>query len=186
MNDLTRRSTPGSPQTRTAPIKLSIHDLTRRSTVQSTCRKNRWRLSIHDLTRRSTITGMVKQSFEFFQFTTSQGGRQRRDKHDKRYDGFQFTTSQGGRQNLLNSIEDNKYLSIHDLTRRSTYFRKRSPDSWIFQFTTSQGGRRSGTPPEKGFTSLSIHDLTRRSTTFAEIEISDIVLSIHDLTRRST
>ncbi len=36
-------------------IELSIHDLTRRSTVVSIVFSDNIRLSIHDLTRRSTI-----------------------------------------------------------------------------------------------------------------------------------
>ena len=58
------------------------------------------------------------------------------------------------------------FLSIHDLTRRSTQ-EVTSNGRWrFFQFTTSQGGRLVSlphlTPPLK----LSIHDLTRRSTLF--------------------
>ena len=78
------------------------------------------------------------------------------------------------------------YLSIHDLTRRSTPIPCIIGDSDCFQFTTSQGGRPASAGIVIVTLHLSIHDLTRRSTRLhAEIE-RDIYLSIHDLTRRST
>ena len=167
------------------------------------------RLSIHDLTRRSTRSSIALASFgvsfnsrphkevdqpetsredirEFFQFTTSQGGR--RPLFAVRYVSivFQFTTSQGGRRiwsRLLNTFSS-------------------------FQFTTSQGGRPSGWDQFPGF-ALSIHDLTRRSTRKSQPTLQSrrpfnsrphkevdpshpgcsqqpVYLSIHDLTRRST
>ncbi len=98
-----------------------------------------------------------------FQFTTSQGGRLSGASASGLRFSFQFTTSQGGRRALIYSwpfcrsfnsrphkeVDVNNlcyfcssFLSIHDLTRRSTTPR-------------CCGRRRSG---------LSIHDLTRRST----------------------
>ena len=59
-----------------------------------------------------------------------------------RHADFQFTTSHGGRPHTFNYHRLGVYLSIHDLTRRSTTF-----DS----------------EPEV-IEGLSIHDLTRRST----------------------
>ena len=100
-------------------------------------------------------------------------------------------------------------LSIHDLTRRSTSFR-RSPTPGIhpfnsrphkevdagskpgkmqrtaFQFTTSQGGRLGIYLLMLKFLHLSIHDLTRRSTHQYYSDDRARYLSIHDLTRRST
>ena len=86
----------------------------------------------------------------YFQFTTSQGGRR----------GiayllylrafiFQFTTSQGGRLRELSPPCRKVYLSIHDLTRRSTFLRR----SYL------------------RYEYLSIHDLTRRSTMKAAPQI---------------
>ena len=100
----------------------------------------------------------------FFQFTTSQGGRQTLWMTHTADLLFQFTTSQGGRRILLMPRRSGINLSIHDLTRRSTFYRTVSslaarsfnsrphkevdvsvslPHSlpYIFQFTTSQGGR---------------------------------------------
>ena len=55
---------------------------------------------------------------------------------------FQFTTSQGGRRDRHACISLNTFLSIHDLTRRSTSQGCYNMRSWqLFQFTTSQGGR---------------------------------------------
>ena len=100
---------------------------------------------------------------------------------------FQFTTSQGGRHTTTKGDGDGIFLSIHDLTRRSTT---------TARFQSIQ-------------TVLSIHDLTRRSTgsvtglymrylpfnsrPHKEVdperngeEFDKQYLSIHDLTRRST
>mgnify|MGYP001624909553 CR=1 FL=1 len=54
---------------------------------------------------------------------------------------FQFTTSQGGRPFEQPSTKTVFYLSIHDLTRRSTSMKKVREELQAFQFTTSQGGR---------------------------------------------
>ena len=121
---------------------LSIHDLTRRSTLTfsrnspsvpsfnsrphkevdgrlgETLRSRR--LSIHDLTRRSTDNHQSAGSVTFFQFTTSQGGRQRSDYCDNRGDPFNSRphkeVDQPGERKASKTI--------------------------TFQFTTSQGGRR--------------------------------------------
>ena len=121
---------------------------------------------------------------------------------------FQFTTSQGGRPGLIsdwtrsNSFNSRPHkevddtvrawgrmqkLSIHDLTRRSTWsgigyhFVVRN-----FQFTTSQGGRLICAVLAIVSLILSIHDLTRRSTGTNQWSSDNSHLSIHDLTRRST
>ena len=76
IHDLTRRSTWFIKRFREIE-DLSIHDLTRRSTAsaaQTTANNN---LSIHDLTRRSTLAGKILSGGNFFQFTTSRGGRRR-------------------------------------------------------------------------------------------------------------
>ena len=78
---------------------LSIHDLTRRSTIYIVFCSRIWTLSIHDLTRRSTILYRVDR---------------------RRRSTFQFTTSQGGRLTLCDEFTAYIVLSIHDLTRRST------------------------------------------------------------------
>ena len=100
-------------------------------------------------------------------------------------------------------------LSIHDLTRRSTFpltvrydsvfpFNSRphkevdgepegdGESERIFQFTTSQGGRPTQRASSRTSRSLSIHDLTRRSTLRIPYNPPFCNLSIHDLTRRST
>ena len=78
-------------------------------------------LSIHDLTRRSTGVSLYNiQNQHIFQFTTSQGGRQRSIWKFYRMVIFQFTTSQGGRQYGGFRPVLKLDLSIHDLTRRST------------------------------------------------------------------
>ena len=55
-------------------------------------------LSIHDLTRRSTISPEETGSITVFQFTTSRGGRPNCLFILHLYIDFQFTTSRGGRQ----------------------------------------------------------------------------------------
>ena len=78
----------------------------------------------------------------FFQLTTSQGGRQERIQNAVMEKFFQLTTSQGGRLSYAISSPQFRYLSTHDLTRRST------AEKLIVK------------PPHD----LSTHDLTRRST----------------------
>ena len=55
--------------------RLSIHDLTRRSTTKICTYACICALSIHDLTRRSTPDSTKIPTKLPFQFTTSQGGR---------------------------------------------------------------------------------------------------------------
>ena len=169
-------------------------------------------LSIHDLTRRST-TAFDKEKVieEFFQFTTSQGGRQDVDRPLGTITTFQFTTSQGGRHAEQLRPEYICYLSIHDLTRRSTAmactvracphpFNSRPHkegdvghfDACLLDLGLSIHDltRRStlvGCTGDEVTCNLSIHDLTRRSTrNWISIFMKRINLSIHDLTRRST
>ena len=78
------------------------------------------------------------------------------------------------------------YLSIHDLTRRSTSMAAGKPAAFalsIHDLTRRSTGLNDLISQMK---ELSIHDLTRRSTIFPLLSLSVIMLSIHDLTRRST
>ena len=100
IHDLTRRSTIVDNRF-FQPAGLSIHDLTRRSTEYSLRRRRSCDLSIHDLTRRSTCHAPLSAVPKAFQFTTSQGGRRSRWRSGCRKNLFQFTTSQGGRQIYL-------------------------------------------------------------------------------------
>ena len=78
-----------------------------------------------------------------FQFTTSQGGRHFYFHTKILRFIFQFTTSQGGRLRFWMNRLVELYLSIHDLTRRSTASSDRAFTLvFLFQFTTSQGGRQ--------------------------------------------
>ena len=122
-------------------------------------------LSIHDLTRRSTLILFFLRQISVFQFTTSHGGRPALGIKSPSREAFQFTTSHGGRPRSLRYIQPYTQLSIHDLTRRSTHttapaialmrtFNSRPHTevdtapislavcSAVFQFTTSHGGRR--------------------------------------------
>ena len=130
------------PATRSDQMhNISIHDLTRRSTMAEKAGGLDHIISIHDLTRRSTTVHSADAIITVFQFTTSQGGRRVttnniekalyfNSRPHKEVDQtvfadpavdriFQFTTSQGGRQ--------------------FPYIVTLSPST--FQFTTSQGGR---------------------------------------------
>ena len=144
-----------------------------------------------------------------FQLTTSQGGRQELTIEKLGEFIFQLTTSQGGRQNGEIIAGHTRYLSTHDLTRRSTMLRVwKTSGQCFFQLTTSQGGRPFAivsSPYLVSFNSrphkevdltlaqivvdeyrLSTHDLTRRSTKWATYMEQENHLSTHDLTRRST
>ena len=97
IHDLTRRSTMFD-ETYIAKIELSIHDLTRRSTTLQPQAQQQIILSIHDLTRRSTISVLCGS-------TVSESFNSRPHKEvDLRVSGKHLTMT----------------LSIHDLTRRST------------------------------------------------------------------
>ena len=189
-------------------------------------------LSIHDLTRRSTLDTFSTYRLSDFQFTTSQGGRPGKPRVRYRNTGLSIHDL-----TRRSTIEENfksfwNYLSIHDLTRRSTCvitdrsvvcssFNSRPHKEvddiassypfqiMTFQFTTSQGGRQEMIVNSSRELDLSIHDLTRRSTllpasawivvSFFQFTTSQggrpsvndgvmevTILSIHDLTRRST
>ena len=121
--------------------RLSIHDLTRRSTgTGQLYRVRRWPfnsrphkevdhyvgaldgnvyLSIHDLTRRSTVFTTSPKFSKSFQFTTSQGGRLLSEIRIPREKSF---NSRPHKEVDVISIPDISLhdLSIHDLTRRST------------------------------------------------------------------
>ena len=103
--------------------KLSIHDLTRRSTDKPLLVPPRIQLSIHDLTRRSTIV-----PFHSVPAAPSFNSRP--------HEEVDNNTDEHGNHEVHLSIHDltrrstyprkkekaNAYLSIHDLTRRSTLF----------------------------------------------------------------
>ena len=101
--------------------RLSIHDLTRRSTDMPHHFRPTRDLSIHDLTRRSTSRVSRRiDDYLNFQFTTSQGGRLwRQSRSTNRLMPFNSRPHKevdcGGRH-----IRPAICLSIHDLTRRST------------------------------------------------------------------
>ena len=144
-------------------------------------------LSIHDLTRRSTISGKAKKSARGFQFTTSHGGRQHEPDAESHYicsfnsrphtevdplnffsmsvvSVFQFTTSHGGRQERRDRMKrstDFQFTTSHGGRRNCA---SKQPNTKTFQFTTSHGGRRDTIAHNLMNIYLSIHDLTRRST----------------------
>ena len=166
-------------------------------------------ISIHDLTRRSTVFPTMQECLWKFQFTTSQGGRRLEECIYLVLQQFQFTTSQGGRLLPLAHMFLIFFISIHDLTRRSTLRQACTGASLVisihdltrrstiehsttftldrsFQFTTSQGGRLNQEALLIIILIISIHDLTRRSTGYRCGECTGNCISIHDLTRRST
>ena len=99
-------------------------------------------LSIHDLTRRSTLPNKsLALSPNLFQFTTSQGGRLllRISRNIVECLSIHDLTR---RSTLCRYFwKCWLHLSIHDLTRRSTTHYGRNTPEKPFQFTTSQGGR---------------------------------------------
>ena len=125
-------------------IPLSIHDLTRRSTIRP--QENGRMLKPFNSRPHKEVDGSRLRSGcrrTIFQFTTSQGGRRKGVIIVDYMIVFQFTTSQGGRhqqnqqsEGLLRPFNSRPHkevdlylldgdlccivLSIHDLTRRST------------------------------------------------------------------
>ena len=79
------------------------------------------RLSIHDLTRRSTLyLGCTMIALTSFNSRPHKEVDVLTIISMQRTKTFQFTTSQGGRRVLAGNAEGGVILSIHDLTRRST------------------------------------------------------------------
>ena len=99
-----------------------------------------------------------------FQFTTSQGGRQLMDSRLLTRLSFNSRPHKEVDDLYLHKAQSLFDLSIHDLTRRSTF---------NYDVLCSRK-------------ILSIHDLTRRSTRHRFLKNIHNSLSIHDLTRRST
>ena len=97
IHDLTRRSTVPA-EMGVATDTLSIHDLTRRSTFLVGVFTGDWDLSIHDLTRRSTCSTAASETV-YYSFNS----RPHKEVDllsslpQKQSSIFQFTTSQGGR-----------------------------------------------------------------------------------------
>ena len=141
IHDLTRRSTL-SMILCNFQSSLSIHDLTRRSTHSIRLHNAVERLSIHDLTRRSTVVRSDNTVATSFQFTTSQGGRHlwRPVKHPCPGLSIHDLTRRSTKSSQKYPVCMD--LSIHDLTRRSTFVAATFGRIHVFQFTTSQGGRQ--------------------------------------------
>ena len=144
-------------------------------------------LSIHDLTRRSTIgfllSGVIPMSFNsrphkevddllyplfsfvvFFQFTTSQGGRQHLSSSQRLFLSFNSRPHKEVDPGRTISFVHSLALSIHDLTRRSTV---RFFGYLVAVLPFNSRPHKEVDIPEPvagGRSGLSIHDLTRRST----------------------
>ena len=143
-------------------------------------------ISIHDLTRRSTIVPPLVLYARSFQFTTSQGGRPDLLFPEFNPELFQFTTSQGGRPCLGKEYAEPVLFQFTTSQGGRLMGSDEISDDCIFQFTTSQGGRLNESKEDRLVASISIHDLTRRSTGFGSAVGRSKSISIHDLTRRST
>ncbi len=164
-------------------------------------------LSIHDLTRRSTLPISMNTALAPFQFTTSQGGR--------RETGYLISERLSFNSRPHKEVDYQRHrnysnirLSIHYLTRRSTSsLASTSAGRGPFNSRPHKevdGNRRLRVREPGPFNSrphkevdygyrrvklhneLSIHDLTRRSTNNYHKGPVRTGLSIHDLTRRST
>ena len=190
-------------------INLSIHDLTRRSTLPINIYYLRSR-SFNSRPHKEVDGGDTSdpQQLLFFQFTTSQGGRpvtgicyltmqSFNSRPHKEVDHAQAHRQRANKQTFNSrphkevdfdgvALPDGMDLSIHDLTRRSTILSRISviPRSLsIHDLTRRSTYNRLAV---NRFLNLSIHDLTRRSTRLALYAHHPHGLSIHDLTRRST
>ena len=145
--------------------KLSIHDLTRRSTAPHT------REGAHPAPFNSrpheevdTITQQEHKVAVIFQFTTSRGGRLWKPSCSN-MESKSFNSRPHEEVDVCSKpFWVATVLSIHDLTRRSTYTIASPSVIFSFQFTTSRGGRHNSSQLSISPRVLSIHDLTRRST----------------------
>ena len=101
--------------------KLSIHDLTKRSTLCRVYLCNVIILSIHDLTKRSTHAGYrCGNDRGDFQFTTSRRGRQKSVRIWRIYGSFNSRPHEEVDVVYVLIKLVREILSIHDLTKRST------------------------------------------------------------------
>ena len=143
---------------------ISIHDLTRRSTVPKAFHALCGSISIHDLTRRSTYTSDHQYGFQ----DISIHDLTRRSTVAPNHNPAPFS------------------ISIHDLTRRSTLHRLFLPEE--HHYFNSRPHKEVDMCQEKKwvYNNISIHDLTRRSTVALDSCTDEVFISIHDLTRRST
>ena len=122
-------------------FKLSIHDLTRRSTTTVWGHKLEEELSIHDLTRRSTriAVASVLRSTSFNSRPHTEVDFCIHPIMFYEWLSIHDLTRRSTGDQL--DVLDKKELSIHDLTRRSTGYTSPSFTRQAFQFTTSHGGR---------------------------------------------
>ena len=143
-------------------------------------------VSTHDLTKRSTFCTSSRLKLSMFQLTTSRRGRLLIS-HSRVYLLLsQLTTSRRGRHRFFKNVLlffsfnsrpheevdyhgfficlNNRNVSTHDLTKRSTYHQK---ITFVVLF-------------------VSTHDLTKRSTRFSCASLNKGLVSTHDLTKRST
>ena len=161
-----RGGRPESLASKIGKLKISTHDLTRRSTSFAG-QWRRWQtnfnsrpheevdywmmvkffhtfISTHDLTRRSTYCWYTLCYTNTFQLTTSRGGR-------LLYSGVGFSEGNFNSRPheevdglYRNDLIVGRYISTHDLTRRSTLMTITPfSNASTFQLTTSRGGRRS-------------------------------------------
>ena len=145
---------------------LSTHDLTKRSTYDSTRRRyiaapfnsrpheevdtticHVWVcihfLSTHDLTKRSTVFGTKPLSLFSFQLTTSRRGRQTMIISCPTFAVFQLTTSRRGRHGptSIDNMKDVFQLTTSRRGRQRAEIRYEVTNT--FQLTTSRRGRPS-------------------------------------------
>ena len=118
-HDLSWRSTAVGIDCREG-IVFSTHDLSWRSTMEELGYRNRGVFSTHDLSWRSTAAVFTADCEEFFQLTTSRGGRRQRDVLISQRRIFQLTTSRGGRLYPHKPSCLAYVFSTHDLSWRST------------------------------------------------------------------
>ena len=122
-------------------------------------------LSIHDLTRRSTLDTFSTYRLSDFQFTTSQGGRPGKPRVRYRNTGLSIhdltrrsTIEENDRSVVCSSFNSRPHKEVDDIASSYPF------QIMTFQFTTSQGGRQEMIVNSSRELDLSIHDLTRRST----------------------
>ena len=143
---------------------ISTHDLARRSTRRLRMHRVRNYISTHDLARRSTYSNRRFRILESFQLTTSQGGR--RD--------FRASVTKYGNFNSRPRKEVDDRGTF--LPRSFRYFNSR-PRKEV---------DRDNAKLCRVHNAISTHDLARRSTQFQFPSYHTPIISTHDLARRST
>ncbi len=164
---------------------FSTHDLSWRSTVSCEFNPNSFRFSTHDLSWRSTTVNIHCRAAEFFQLTTSRGGRQILE-YIQPQGGIFSTHDLSWRSTIACHVHlPVIHFSTHDLSWRSTRTHYNRRNFLLVQLTTSRGGRREHIITAEIFFFFNSRPLVEVDCK-CNLRWDRYIFSTHDLSWRST